>query len=236
VQYDEITKLLKKQKNLNTIQKNNVKIFEDLLKTAKVNHMNVIEKDIKVIKDNEFTQNQAEAASVWKAKLGYIHAQFSQIEKYVLDTDLMQKPFDRTIYNIETEAYSAKDVKKLLTKIGKQDLETKKINDLEFNSALTKIDNDEQERLRIYLNDVLNGTIDPADEKFVPTQEANFYDLVKEIPFLEGYIKFTNKKTEDKDKKGTGSYVPGGTEKDNTITITKKVETTNTVVADPTYT
>ena len=55
-QYDEIMTLLKKQKNLNTIQKANVKIFEELLKTAKTDHLDVIKKDIKIIKGNDFTK------------------------------------------------------------------------------------------------------------------------------------------------------------------------------------
>jgi hypothetical protein len=127
--------------------------------------------------------------------LEYIHAQFTQIEKYILDTDLMKKPFDRTIYNIETAAYSTKDVKKLLKKLSIQDQEEKDINELEFNAALTKIDTEDQNDFRVYLNDVLNGTIDPNEEAYVPKNTAQFTALCQDYPFLKGYICFECKRS-----------------------------------------
>jgi hypothetical protein len=211
---------------MDTIQKANVEIFNQLLDTSKEKHLDQIARDIKAIKNNDFTQNQAEATSVWKAELEYIHAQFSQIERYILDTDLMQKPFDRTIYNIETAAYSANDVKKLLKKIKAQDKEEKDINELEFNAALTKIDTDEQERFRIYLNSVLNGTIDPAKEQFTPTKIEDFKTLCADYPFLKGYICFTCAKN------NTSTTNIGNTNNspDNTIN-----NSTNTPVTKETY-
>jgi hypothetical protein len=184
-QYRELDELLRRQSPETEIAKQNIEIFRNLIKQARDIHMNTIRKDIKLIKDNKFTQNHAEAASIRKAKLMYIHSQFTEIERYILNTDNMQKPFDTSIYNIETSLYSVADITKLAAATNAQNSELKNINEIAFNTALSKLDVEEADGFRHYLNEVLSGKIDPKKQKYQPKKAESFVSLLSEMPLLE---------------------------------------------------
>jgi len=204
------------------------------MEDAKKYHLDPIKKNLKTIESNDDNQqNHAELALLWKKKLDNIQGQFTQIEKYVGDTSLMEKPFDNTLYDIETKPYSKEDVAKLLTKLKSQDREEKAINALEFNAALTKIDTDDQDDFRAYLNGVLDGTIDPTKDQYTPKSVAQFTALCKDYPNLKGYICFTcaknntaitNKELEKK-KKTIGDTDKIGSSNTANVDATKTTET-----------
>lgn len=138
-------------------------------------------------------QNRDEKLQNWKDKLDYIHAQFTQIDRNVNDSDLMNKPLDVSIYNIDLPIFSSKDIKKLQKSLWVQDVETQKINGGEFNTALLKLDVADRQEFRVYLSEVIAGK-DPSKEKYTPKNEQAFRDLSKTYPFVDGYINFSDKK------------------------------------------
>lgn len=141
-------------------------------------------------------QNRDEKLQNWKDKLDYIHAQFTQIDRNLNDSDLMNKPLDPTIYNIDVPIISSKDIKKLQKSLWVQGAEIQKINSGEFNTALFKLDIDDRQEFKVYLNEVIAGRKDPSKEKYTPKHEQAFRDLSKTYPFVEGYINFSNKKND----------------------------------------
>lgn len=158
----------------NPIYQNNLAKLLDVVKTQKT-HIEDIQKKSAVQRVSAFQENTPNALAEWKSKLDYIHGQFSSIDKYFLNPDhAVSNDVDITAYNIDTPLYQAKDVEKLLKKVGAQREEIKKINEAQFNLDLTKIDEDEQQRFRQYLNGVLTNTIDPGTEKFIPEKDAAF--------------------------------------------------------------
>lgn len=200
-QYRELDKLLRKQNPTTLIAQQNIKIFKNMIDQAKNIHLDSMRKDISLIKKNKFTQNHEEAASIRKAKLMYIHAQFTEIERYVLNPDNMQKPFDTSIYNIETTAYSVNDITKLASAVNTQNAEVKNINEIAFNTALSKLDLEESDKFRHYLNEVLSGKIDPKKQKYHPEKVESFQSMLAEIPMLKGYVDIKNAETNDEEGK-----------------------------------
>lgn len=194
-QYNELNKLLERYDAKTPIAQQNIAIFKNLIKQAKTNHLDTIRRDIGLIKKNKFTQNHEEAASIRKAKLMYLHAQFTEIERYVLNTDNMQKPFDTSIYNIETSLYSVADITKLAAATNTQNAEVKNINEIAFNTALSKLDLEESDGFRHYLNEVLSGKIDPKKQKYHPEKVESFQSMLSEMPMLAGYVDIKNIKT-----------------------------------------
>jgi len=201
-EYNEIKELInerrRERKKNSPMYENNLKIFEWIINSQKINHIDTIQRYLDKIEKDQFQQTTPDALVTRKSKLFYIHAQFTNIKRYILDTDLMQKPFDPTIYNTDIAGYSQKDLSKLYSKVNAQNLDIHAMNEIQFNIDLTKIDSDEQQRFRVYLNDVLNWAVDPSKTKFIPTKADDFYDLSQKYPFLNWYIDWKNNAPKEK--------------------------------------
>ncbi|MEI8092096.1 MAG: hypothetical protein WCG98_08110 [bacterium] len=169
----------------NVIYLNNIKRLLDIANTFKT-HIEDISKKMATQRVSLAQDNTPIALAEWKAKLDYIHAQLTSIDRYFLHPDLaLTSTLDLSAFNIDTPLYRVKDVQKLLEKVNAQKNEIKKINELQFNVDLSRIDADEQQRFRLYLNDVLNGTIDPSKEPFEEKKKDAFVGLISQYPRLK---------------------------------------------------
>lgn len=105
-----------KPKKDDIIYRQNLEIFTQIINEQKKN-INQIKDQAESLRNNDYKQNHSEILNRRKQELDYIHAQFTQIEKYIADPTLMNKPFDASIYNTDIAIYSSKDIKTLQKKI-----------------------------------------------------------------------------------------------------------------------
>lgn len=190
-QYQELLQLIavSKPRKDDIIYNQNLKIFTQIINEQKDNVGNIATQAVE-LRNNNYTQNHAEILQRRKQELDYVHGQYSQIEKYLTDPILMNKPFDASMYNTDLAIYSSKDIKTLQKKIWKQDIEMNNIDEGMFNTALLKLDLDDRQEFRKYLNEVIAGTKDPSKEKYKPKNKDKFDEIVRQYPALTGYINF----------------------------------------------
>ena len=202
---DDLIKISKKESN-DTIFQNNLGIFKKIIDKQE-GKVFLIQKQAKETRDDKNTQNNADMIHTWKQSLDDIHAQYTQIKRYITDPTMMNKPFDPSLYGTDIAVYSSADIQKLQKFFWAQDAETKKIDEGMFNTALFKIDNADRQEFRVYLNEVIAGRKDPAKrpatDKYTPKNEETFRDICATYPFIRGYINFSDKKN----TKGTSENI-----------------------------
>jgi hypothetical protein len=201
--YQEVLQLImaSRDKKDDTIYNKNLAIVTQILNEQKDNAA-IIMTQAQELKNNNNKQNHAAILKRRDKELQHIFTQFSQIEKYVADPKAKREPFDAKTYNIELALYSSKDVQTLQEKIGAQDAEMAKIDAGMFNSALLKLDADDRQDFKVYLSDVIAGTKRPDTDKYTPRNETAFRELCATCPFVLGYINFTDKTSDNKNKNG----------------------------------
>lgn len=197
--HEEITQIIRNlPKEDDIVYNQNLSIFKQIIDEQKENVI-MIKKNAKDLKKDIFTAEDNSILQAQKQELDYIYAQYMQIKEYIARPRLMNQPFDASISNIDLAIYSSQDINMLQTKIGIQDKELRDINIWEFNTTLLKLDLDDRQKFRVYLNDVISGKknpgINPTTDKYTPRNVQSFRDICATYPFVTWYIQFPEPQT-----------------------------------------
>lgn len=94
-----------------------------------------------------------------------------------------------------------------------------------FNTALLKLDVDDRQEFRMYLNEVIAGRKDPTKEKYIPKNKEKFEEIVRQYPAIQGYIDFYVDKNKFKPDVQNNITIDGQTFDINDPKFQKEIQT-----------
>ena len=189
--YGEIRDLINRSrpKSDDIIYKQNLETFKQIIKENK-EEAEQIRRQAKSERNNKNTENHGETLKKRRADLYRINAQYSQIERHLTNPQLMNKPFDASVYGIEIPIFSSEDVRKLYKIVETQDKEMTAMDEGLFNTALVKLDLEDRQNFKVYLDKVIEKQKDPSKEKYTPQHLEGFKELLRDCPWVKGYVAF----------------------------------------------